>query len=129
MQGVTAANPALFPTRTPIKRRRMADLIEDTLAQIASAYIKLPATTERIDAFVSECDAFLATLKSTDLPAFQRIVDYSLDEKSGNTKDNQALGIFVLKVFVRTLPSLDFPVFIAKIGETVTIPVTTQAAA
>jgi hypothetical protein len=130
MQGVTAANPASFSTRTPIKRRRMADLIQDTLAQIASPYHKQPATDENVDAYVGEIEGFLESLLSTEQPALQRIVGYDVDADSGNTQDMKDLGIRVVIVRVKTLASLDFPVFVTQIGETVVIPVQqVQAAA
>lgn len=129
MQGVTAANPALFATRTPIKRRRMADLIQDTLNQLAAPYQKGPATLDNVDTFVGTIHSFLDSLLSPDLPAAQRIVGYLIDETSGNTQPLNALGVYVFKVYVRTLPSLDFPVFVTQIGETVVIPTSVAAAA
>jgi|SRR5215831_5051223 len=129
MQGVTAANSTNFPTRVPIKRRRMADFIEDTLADIASPYLKQPATDDRQRAFVMEVETFLESLKATNTPASQRIVDYKVDDVSGNTPDQLALGIFVVKVFVKLLASMDYIVYIATIGETVTIPTSVAAAA
>lgn len=129
IQGVTAANSTTYPTRTPIKRRRMADLIEDTIEQIASGFIKQPATIDRIDSMIGEIVTFLESLKSTNLPALQRIVDYSIDEKTGNTPALNALGIYIFTIAVRTLASLDFPVFVATIGETVVIQQVEPAAA
>lgn len=129
MQGVTAANPVTFPTRVPIKRRRMADLIQGGLAQLATPYQKGPATTENVDAFVGSTHSFLESLKSTDLPAAQRIVDYFIDEKSGNTPALNSQGVFVYKYYVQLLPSQDYIVFDTQIGETVTIPTSVAAAA
>lgn len=128
-QGVTAANPASFPTRAPIKRRRMADLVQDTLAQLAAPYNKLPATTDRRDSFNSEIITFLDGLLSPQLPAAQRINGYLVDEKGGNTPDLNKLGVFVTNVYVQLLPTMDYIVFVTQIGETVTIPVSTPAAA
>ena len=128
MQGVTAANPTLYPTRVPIKRRRMADLIEDTIGQIAAPFLKQPATTERIDSFTSEVRAFLNSLLSADQPSSQRIVAFSLDDQSGNTAANLALGIFVLIVNVQTLASMDDIIIQANIGETVQVTQAVSAA-
>lgn len=127
--GVTAANSASFPTRVPIKRRRMADLIQDTLAQLAGPYNKLPATTDRRDSFNSEIITFLDGLLSPNLPAAQRINAYLVDEKGGNTQPLNSQGIFVTNVYVQLLPTMDYIVFVTQIGETVTIPVSTPAAA
>jgi hypothetical protein len=128
MQGVTAAN-ASFPTRTPIKRRRMADLIQDSLAEQAGPYLKAPATTERVDALVMEHDTFLKGLLSPNNPSAQRIVAYKIDPDGGNTDDLIAIGIRTILVYVRILPSMDFIIYKTQIGETVTIPVTVAAAA
>ena len=129
MQGVTAANSVLYPTRTPIKRRRMADFIEDTLGDIAAPYLKQPSTTDRQEAFVQEIETFLDSLKSVNDPSQQRIVDYLVDDVSGNTAAQMALGIFVVKVYVQTLASMDYIMFLAEIGETVTVPTSVAAAA
>lgn len=129
MQGVTAANSVTYPTRTPIKRRRMADFIQDTLGDIAAPFLKQPGTDDRQQAFVGEITQFLESLKATNTPSTQRIVDYSIDDVSGNTPDQLALGIYVVKVYVRLLASMDYIVYVATIGETVTIPVSVAAAA
>lgn len=129
MQGVTAASSVAYPTRVPIKRRRMADLVEAGIAQLATPYLKGPATTENVDAFVGASHSFLDSLKSPDLPAAQRIVDYLIDEKSGNTQALNSQGVFVYKFYVQLLPSQDYMVFDMQIGETVTIPNAVAAAA
>lgn len=129
MQGVTAASPIAYPTRVPIKRRRMADLIQAGTAQLAAPYQKGPATIDLVDTFVGSLQSFLESYKSTDLPAAQRIVDYFIDEKSGNTQALNALGVYVFMVYVRTLASMDYIVFPTQIGETVTIPTSVAAAA
>jgi hypothetical protein len=129
MQGVTAASSTLYPTRTPIKRRRMADLIQDTIAQIAAPYLKQPATTERIDSFTSEVTSFLDSLLSPDQPSAQRIVAYQVDETSGNTAKLLSQGIFILIVNVTTLASMDDIVIESRIGETVQITSPVAAAA
>jgi hypothetical protein len=129
VQGVTAANKVTWPTRVRIQRRRMADLIEGTLAQLAAPYLKGPATVENVDAFVGAIHSFMDSLKSPDLPAAQRIVDYFIDEKSENTQVLNSQGVFVYKVYAQTLPSQDYIVFDTQIGETVVIPNPVAAAA
>jgi len=129
MQGVTAASPTAFPTRVPIKRRRMAFFIQDSLNQLAAPYLKQPATTDRRDAFLAEMTTFLEGLKAPGSPAQQRIVDYKIDPQGGNTAPQQALGIFVWKVFVQLLASMDYIVLDTAIGETVTVPATVASAA
>lgn len=129
MNGVTAASSVLYPTRVPIKRRRMADLIQDTIAQIASPYLKQPATTERIDSFVAEVTGFLDSLLSPNQPSAQRISAYQVDEKSANTPTLLSQGIFILIVNVTTLASMDDIVIQSQIGETVQITQPVAAAA
>ena len=129
MQGVTAASSVLFPTRTPIKRRRMADLIQALLAQLAAPYQKGPAPIDNVDAFVGAIQSSLDSLLSPDLPAAQRIVAYFIDEKSGNTQPLNSQGVYVYKVWVQLLPSQDYIVFDTQIGETVVIPTSVAAAA
>lgn len=129
INGVTAANSVLYPTRVPIKRRRMADFIEDTLGDIASPYLKQPSTTDRQEAFVLEIETFLGSLKAVNDPGEQRIVDYFVDDTTGNTVPQLALGIFVVKVYVQLLASMDYIVYYAEIGETVTVPTSVAAAA
>jgi len=121
VDGVTAVDPAVKPTRVPIKRRRMADLIQAGIVDLASPYNKKPATTEVVDVFEGELKTFLETLLSPTDPKRQRIVGYSLTNVS--TEEQAALGIFTWEVLVKTLASLDAMVFRTQIGETVTIPV------
>lgn len=123
--GVTSVDPVEEQTRAPIKRRRMADFIQDTLAAIGAKYSKEPATTERVDQLLGEMEAFLSGLKSPPNPAQQRIEDYSIDGTSGNTPSLTALGIFTFLVKVRLLASMDTIVFATTIGETVTVTQTT----
>jgi hypothetical protein len=119
--GVTSVDPTLRPTRVPIKRRRMADLIQAGLADIAASYLKEPATDDRVDAFHAEMVTFFEVLMSREDPKRQRIVDYAVKDVS--TADQRALGIFTWEVDVRLLPSMDSIVYRTQIGETVTIPV------
>ncbi len=120
--GVTAANVTAYPTRAPIKRRRMADEIQDSLAGIATPYQKKPATTENVDSFVGALQAYLGGLKSVNQPALQRVQDFLIDPVGGNDPQLTALGIYTILVYVRLLPTMDVILFRTKIGETVEIP-------
>lgn len=104
-----------------IKRRRMADFIEDSLAQRLVSFSKDLQSQERKDAAVGEVDAFLNELLSPNNPKAQRIAAYQVDDKSGNTPDLEAKGIFVIIVRVRTLATSDFIVLQAEIGDGVVI--------
>lgn len=119
--GVTSIDPTLFPSLVPIKRRRMADFIQDSLATVALRFNKLPATTERVNALVGEMDAFLSTLLAEDNPAQQRIVAFGIDSRSGNTEALQGSGIFVFIIEVQLLDTLDHIVLQTTIGESITV--------
>jgi len=119
--GVTSVDPAAFPSLAPIKRRRMADFIQDSLATVALRFNKLPATTERTDSLAGELSDFLDLLLSPDNPAQQRIAAWSIDTRSGNTEALQGSGVFVIIIKVQLLDTLDFIVLQTTIGETVEI--------
>lgn len=108
-----------------IARRRMADFIQDSVAESIDPFSKQPLTEALKDSVVTEIDSFLNDLKSPSNPAAQRIVDYSIDDKSGNTPSSEAKGIFVVIGKVRTLASADFIVFQTEIGEGVNITTAT----
>jgi hypothetical protein len=111
----------LVPGQKNINRRRMADFIEDSIAEALNPLSKLPLTQNLRDAATAECVAFLDSLLSPNNPAAQRIDDYEVDTKSGNTPTLEAQGVFVIIIRVRTLATADFIVLQAEIGEGVTI--------
>lgn len=119
--GVTGVNPTTFPTRVADNRRRFADFVQDTLAQIAAPYNKQPGTTERVDALVGEIEAFLSSLLSASNPSQQRIEAYFIDPKSANTAALTALGIRTIIVKCRMLGDLNDIIFETQIGPTVEI--------
>lgn len=91
--GVTSS---ITKGQTEINRRRMADFIEDSLAAILAPFAKLPLSNATRDDEVGELDAFLEGLKSPNNPPAQRIIDYTIDDKSGNTPAQLAAGIFIV---------------------------------
>ena len=104
-----------------ISRRRMADFIQDSVSQRLVQFSKLPLTQSNKDSAVGEVQDFLATLQNLGNPAAQRILDFSIDDRSGNTPESEAAGIFVIIGRVRLIPSMDFIVFQTEIGENVVI--------
>lgn len=104
-----------------INRRRMADYIEDSLSQRFVLFAKQPLTNQLKGNIVTETVTFLDELLSETNPAAQRISGYLLDEKSGNTPELEARGIWVLIVKVRTLATADFLVLQVEAGEGVTV--------
>lgn len=112
--GVTTS---LTSGRKNINRRRMADHIQDSVAQRLLEFSKLPITAQWKDTIVGEIDAYLLGLLSPDNPPAQRIAGYVIDDRSGNTLDLEAQGIFVVIGKVRTLATGDTIVFQTEIGE------------
>ncbi len=129
VDGITSANQTNFPTRKPMKRRTMADFIQDTLVIIGGPHQKKPATIARRDTFGAAVTSFLQSLAATDQPAQQRIDSFLVDLDGGNTLETLGAGIYVVIVRVRLLPTMDVIVFRTQIGETVVIPTQVQAAA
>ena len=121
--GVTTS---LISGEKNIARRRMADYIQDSIANRLVSFGKLPLTQNLKDSAVGEIAAFLNLLKSPNNPAASRITDYSIDDKSGNTPSSLARGIYVIIVRVQLTPTSDFIVLQTDIGEGVVI---TQLAA
>ena len=118
--GITSS---LISGEKNINRRRMADFLEDSMAQRLVAFSKLPLTPALKDTIVGEMDAFLAGLLSINNPPAQRIAGYIIDDKSGNTPDLEAKGIFVAIAKVRTLATADFIVLQVEAGEGVNVTV------
>jgi hypothetical protein len=119
--GITSS---LQPGQKNINRRRMADFIEDSLAQALSSFSKLPLTDGLKDSIVSETNAFLVGLQSPNNPAAQRIAAFGVDDVAGNTPELTAKGIFVVIVKVRTLATADFITLQVEAGENVDVTVT-----
>lgn len=124
--GVTSVDPASFPSLVPMKRRRMADFLQDSLASIALSYNKQPNTSERYDSLVGDLASFLDLMLSAANPAAQRIAAYGIDSRGGNTVLLQGSGIRVIIVSITLLDSLDDIVLQTEIGESVVVsaPVT-----
>ena len=116
--GITTS---LLTGQKNINRRRMADFIEDSLSTALKQFCKLPLTNQLRDAAVGEVDGFLNSLLSPNNPSSQRIAGYLIDDKSGNTPDLLAQGIYVIIVKVQTLSTADFIVLNAQVGESVNV--------
>jgi hypothetical protein len=119
--GITSVDPTLYPQLTRISRRRMADYIQDSLAQLCSQFGKKLSTAARRAALVNEITAFLNLLLNVGNPNGQRIGGYTVDAVSGNTIATLAMGMFRIIVNVQTLPSLDSIVLQTTIGENVQV--------
>lgn len=116
--GITTS---LISGQRNINRRRLADEIEDSLAQEYNPLSKQVLTNQLRDTIDAQTVAYLEGLKSATNPAAQRIADYSVDSKSGNTPQLLASGIYVVIVRVQMLATADTIVLQAEIGPNVTI--------
>lgn len=120
----SAITTSLVSGQTRINRRRMADYIEDSLANRLVMFVKNIATQENRDAAASEAVAFLEELKNPTNPSNQRISDYLVNTTEGNTPELEAQGIWALNVYVRMLPIDRYIVLNVTVGENVTIATT-----
>jgi hypothetical protein len=107
--------------RTDINRRRMADFVQDSLAKIGLPYSKKLGTPARKTGFRADVEAFLDGLLSRENPDKSRIAGYLVDERSGNSPELEARGVFTLLVKVRTYSSLKFILIPVEIGTTVVV--------
>lgn len=104
-----------------ISRRRMTDFLEDSIAARLIQFSKLPLTIGLKDAMYGEIVAFMDTLRSEGNPAAQRINEYSVDDKSGNTLTTEAAGIWIIIVRCRLLATADFITLQVEAGEGVVV--------
>jgi len=107
--------------RKTIKRRRMADYIQDSFAKLAIPFTKKLATDARRSGMDAAGTEFLEGLLSRNAPDAQRIADYSFGEVTNEYDGYEARGVFVWASAVRLLSSMDTIVFDTEIGEGVTI--------
>lgn len=119
--GVTSVDPAVSPNLRNIARQRMAYFIQDTLAQRYKSFSKKLTKRQRRAQVLGETNGFLSILQSPSNEDSQRIDNFSIDGKSANTPELLALGLFRVRVCVRTLSSMDVILLDTTIGETVTI--------
>lgn len=116
--GVTSVDKNLYPGRVTIARRRMSDYIQDSLANRATGFSKTTMTRDRRVALILEIRTWLDSLKNGPP---QRIDSFSLDVKSGNTKNSIGRGHYRVGIKVRTLSSFESITLATEIGEQVTI--------
>lgn len=119
--GVTSVDPALFPGRAPVSRRRMADEIQDNLSTISLRYNKRTRRTATEDAYMADMTGYMESLLSRNQPDFQRIADYAIDPEGANTAALQGAGINAKLVQVQFLESNDFMLLITEMGASVVI--------
>lgn len=104
-----------------IARRRFADFIQDSVGARLVQWAKEPMSSSFKTGTHQEVVNFLEELRSENNPAAQRIDDYSVDIKSGNTRELEAKGIWVITGQVQMTPTADVIVFQTEIGEGVVV--------
>lgn len=119
--GVTSVDPLVNSGLVRISRRRMADFIQDSLANLLKGYSKKLSTAIRRKALVAEVTSFMDQLLNKGNPNGHRIQGYEVDPNTGNTDATIALGLFRIILKVRTLPSLDSIVIQMTAGENVDV--------
>lgn len=119
--GVTSVDPSRYPQLRNIARRRMADFVQDSIAESSTKFGKKLNTFTRRVALANEIQQFLEVLLSKNQPTRQRIAGYTIDAKSGNTPESIGAGMYRIIVKVRTLSSMDSIVLETTIGEQVVV--------
>jgi len=122
--GVTSS---LQSGRTTMARRKMADFIQDTGAELFAPYSKKLNKQARRDKIRGIWESFLASLQSENNAELSRIEGFVVDDSvnAGNTPANLAQGIYWVQTKVRTLSSMDHIVLQTEIGPNAVI--TTEA--
>ncbi len=105
--------------RTTMARRKMADFIQDTAADLFNPYVKKLNSQARRDKVRGIWEQFLGALESAKRPEAARIAAFSVDDSknAGNTDEVLALGVYNLLTTVRTLSSMEDIVVQTNIGE------------
>jgi len=123
--GVTSVLAAEFPSLAPIARRRMADYIQDSLAQGLGSFVKKLMTVGRQAAATLTIRTFMIGLLSPTNANAQRINGFLLDTVTPNVApaggvSPTTLGLWRALLLVQTTPSMDDIVLDTTIGDTVT---------
>jgi hypothetical protein len=121
--GVTTSTDA---ARKTMARRKMADFIQDTAAELLNPFAKQLSRQTRRDQIRGLWESFLAGLQAEQNPELSRIVAFAVDDSvnAGNTEAVLAAGVYYLETRVKTLASLDDIVVRTEIGEGVVISTT-----
>ena len=112
-----------------ISVRRFSFWVQDSLAAALAPYAKLPLDDNLKDAIVAAHDDFFGALKSTANKSLQRIADYRLDPRGGNTSALEQAGVYVVRHFVKMTPEADVIVLDSKVGrgDVTVVPVILEA--
>lgn len=121
----------LDAARTMIFRRRMADFLHDSIGEGLTAFQNRPLTRENkvsakgvIESFLRGQQLIGVLPRQEDIARTEDgmpLVPFLVDIDSLNTAETEALGQFVIALFVRIFPSMRFIVLRTQIGTTVEI--------
>lgn len=118
---VTTVSATLHPEAVDSNVRRMRDFVEDTLAEAARPFCKKLTSLERRSLFVARYKGILEQWRGDNGRLPERIAEYLLDGKKGNTPDLLAQNIFVVIVKVRMVPTMNFIDLRVQVGNDVQI--------
>lgn len=109
--------------RKTMARRKMADFIQDTAAELFNPYVKKLNSQARRDKVRGIWEAFLGGLESAKKPEAARIEGFLVDDSinAGNTKDVLDVGVYNINTVARTMSSLEDIVVQTNIGENAVI--------
>lgn len=101
---VTSVDPATDSNIADGSRRRLADFIIKSLADISAPFVKKLNTPKRRQGITSQYNAFLRSLQTPDNPDTQRINDFQVSDVS--TPTQRASGIQAFNVRVQSFPAM-----------------------
>lgn len=111
--------------RRTMARRKMADMIQDTAAELFNPYVKKLNSQARRDKVRGIWEQFLGGLESKTRPEAARIAGFLVDDSinAGNTVAVLSVGVYNLDSTIKTLSSMEDIVVRTNIGESAVISV------
>ena len=116
---VTSVDPATASNKADGSRRRLADFVIKTLAQISQPFVKKLNTPARRRSLTGQYNAFLLSLSTPNNPDTSRIAGFSV--KDDSTDDQRAAGIQAFNVKIRSYPAMLTIKLRVEVGTTVNI--------
>lgn len=109
--------------RKTMARRKFADFIQDTAAELFNPYVKKINSQSMRDKLRGIWEEFLGRLQNKTRPEAARIVGFVVDDSAnaGNTEAVLALGVYFIQSTIKTLSSLEDIVMQTNVGENATI--------
>lgn len=109
--------------RRTMARRKMADMIQDTAAELFNPYVKKLNSQARRDKVRGIWEQFLGSLESKTRPESARIAGFKVDDSinAGNTPAVLSVGVYNLDSTIKTQSSMEDIVVRTNIGESAVI--------